>query len=534
MNTNIAIKKHFCLNLLLLITLSLLALPSIILADDTAPQLSSDQRSFADQINQAFRRAVQMVQPAVVHISVQKKNQPNQVFQFPGGAPTPDGLGSGCIIDKRGYVITNNHVVADTEVVEVILTDGRHFIAQEVLLDPDTDLALVRIDPQGQDLPVAQFGDSDKAQVGDFVLAIGSPFGLTSTVTAGIISYKGRQTHILGKWGYEDFIQTDAVINKGNSGGPLINLYGQIIGINSNIFSLTGQSAGYGFAVPSNLVKFVTDQLIKSKKVKRGYLGVAMISPTLEELRREVPPTVPDRDAIAQFIKKLPKSINGVLVTKVEPDTPAHQAGMKDYDIFLKINGQKMTSSKQLRNFIAQLQPGLTIDCLIWRDGKPIKKQITLADRAVAQQKLAQAKPKEMPHRIPRHWQFPPDLSPDQIPHFGPDQSPKLIPWYHQEQKPKLGITVRPLNENLADQFGYPKKLKGIIIIIVHPDSLAQQNNLQVGDIIVRIDDVPITDTDQLKKIIQNADLQEKGVQMQIRNKKGKKTITVKKQTQEL
>ena len=281
-----------------------LVIPGYLFAEISPQPLSDDEKSLISRINNANRRAVQIVKPAVVYIEVGKTDQPSPFS--PGGESR--GAGSGFIIDKRGYVLTNNHVVAGTETVKVHLADGRIFEAQEILLDPATDLALVRIDPEEEDLPVTSFGDSDTAQVGDLVLAIGSPFGLalSQTVTAGIISYKGRQTHILGNWGYEDFIQTDAVINKGNSGGPLVNLYGEVIGINSNIFTPTGVSAGYGFAVPSNIAKFVVNQLIQHKKVQRGYLGVSLLSFTLDELRKTPPERLRLLKGIEQLLNKIP------------------------------------------------------------------------------------------------------------------------------------------------------------------------------------------------------------------------------------
>ncbi|MCK4628871.1 MAG: trypsin-like peptidase domain-containing protein [Sedimentisphaerales bacterium] len=469
---------------------------SELFAAETAQPLSDSERNMAAQINNVFRRAAAIVRPAVVSIRVLKPVPPSGFS--PGGEQS--GLGSGVIIDKRGYVITNHHVVANTSKIKVVLADGRHFEGVERLLDPDTDLALVRIEPKDQTLPTARFGDSEQAQVGDFVLAIGSPFGegLAQTVTSGIISYKGRQTHILGKWGYEDFIQTDAAINLGNSGGPLVNLYGEVIGINSNIFSPSGYSTGYGFAVPSNIAKYVVQKLIEKKHVQRGWLGVYMAG--LDTLRK-IPKESWEPD-LQKFIREnpdlldeLPKSLQGVLVTGVKPGDPAEQGGIKIKDVILQINDTKLTTARELQDIIARLDPGTVVKFIIRRNGSEITREVTLGDRDTARRRYVQG----------------------------------LTP---KEKTARLGITIKPLNPELARFFGYNENLHGLIILSVQPDSVAEKSGLKIGDIVVSAGEVNIQGSpegiERLKSIIKKADLKEKGMEMVVRNKSGQRTIIVK------
>lgn len=473
---------------------------------EAAPAPPDSDTQIARQINQVFRKAVQRVQPAVVFMHVSKKGTPDELNESSTGEDDKhsyEGVGSGCIIDPRGYVITNYHVVENYEKVEVLLSDGRHFLAAEILGDPDTDMAVVRIDSQDQKLPVAVFGDSDETQVGDFVMAIGSPFGLKQTVTSGIISFKGRQTNILGDWGYEDFIQTDADINKGNSGGPLINLQGEIIGINSNIFTISGFSLGYGFAVPSNLAQFVSDQLINNKQVKRGYLGVSLNRLNLNDLRKIPAAELTRLEGISQLLGKLPQDINGIIISQVHPGSPAESAGMKDKDVVLQVDDKIITSSKQLRDFIARLGPQAQAQFVLWRDDKKITLQATLGDRKEAQEKYALR-------------------AADSLTPF--DSPGGTAP---QEEPVKLGVVVKELTAELARQFGYGSKTRGIVIEKVYPDTIAALNGLQAGDIIVSIGGERITTVQQLKDIIQQTDLKSKGLVLKIRNHRGMFTLKI-------
>lgn len=466
-------------------------------AEQTSPGIDLDV--LADQINNVFRNAVGEVIPAVVFIQVTR----DLPFGHPGG-PLFGAAGTGFIIDKRGYVVTNNHVVADSKSVEVELADGRRFRAEEVFVDEDSEIAVIRIDPGDQDLPVARFGDSEQSQVGDIVLAIGNPFGyhLRQTVTSGIISHKGRQTNILdNNWSYEDFIQTDADINRGNSGGPLVNLHGEVIGVNTMIISSTGLSAGVAFAIPSNLAKFVVGELIENKKVRRGYLGVGPHRyQSLDELRKQPIDTFTIDDELAQVIKTLPESIQGALIRTVQPDSPAEEAGMERYDIIVKLAGRKMNSWRQFHNFVATLAPSSTVECIVWRDGKEIELQITLGDRNVAK-----ARDRERQRIIAQA--LPP--------------SPRWFPRLAPPEEPLLGVGVVELNSALALIFGYDPATQGVVIVEVTPGTLAAKYDLQTGSIIVSIDGEQIETATQLKRIIRAADLDDKGIELTLRNADG-------------
>ncbi len=246
-------------------------------------------------------------------------------------------MGSGVIVSPDGYILTNYHVIEQAEEIKVTLYDRRAFRASLVGADPKTDLAVIKID--AKDLPVASWGNSDNLQVGDFVLAIGNPYGLTHTVTMGIISATGRAD--VGIADYEDFIQTDAAINPGNSGGPLVNIKGEIIGINTAIFSRTGGYQGIGFAVPSNMARIIKDSLIKEGKVIRGWIGIMV------------------QDLTAELAERFDlKESYGVIITDVTKQSPAYKAGLRRGDIILEYDGKKITESAILRNLVAQSKIG--------------------------------------------------------------------------------------------------------------------------------------------------------------------------------
>jgi serine protease Do len=315
---------------------------------------------------QSFADLVERVKPAVVNISTEKTVRiPGSPFRhFFGDEPFGDffrwffedipdrelkqqSLGSGFIIDKDGYIITNNHVVEGADEIRVKLADGREFKAKVVGRDPKTDLALIKITTLFKDLPVLTLGDSDKIRVGDWVLAIGNPFGLEHTVTQGIISATGR---VIGAGPYDNFLQTDAPINPGNSGGPLINLNGEVIGINTAIIA-TGQ--GIGFAIPSNLAKNVVSQLKERGKVVRGWLGVSVQSITPEI-------------AVSLGLK----NVSGALVTDVIAGSPADFAGIKRGDVIISFNGKEIKKMLDLPRLVAETPAGKTVQIKIIRDGK--------------------------------------------------------------------------------------------------------------------------------------------------------------------
>ena len=341
--------------------------------------------------NPDFTQAAAAVAPAVVHIittydgsgSNQQQVNPFDMFEeFFGRPSTPQrrrsakASGSGVIISTDGYIVTNNHVVEDADKIEVELTDKRHLEAKLIGRDPDTDLALIKI--SAKDLPIVKFGDSDKVNIGEWVLAVGYPLGLQSTVTAGIVSATGRPLGLLGQeerqnslrmnpnevplnTAIESFIQTDAVINRGNSGGALVNASGELVGINSAIASPSGYYAGYGFAIPVNLVKKVSNDFIEFGKVKRGYVGI-----TFSELN-------------AQVAKELGVDhFKGLYVQDVVEGGGAQKAGIKQGDIVTKINGREIISSAVLQEAIGRLHPGDKVQLSILRDGKERNISVTL------------------------------------------------------------------------------------------------------------------------------------------------------------
>src|SRR5690349_11258181 len=317
------------------------------------------QNSYADLVNR--------VAPAVVTIRSTERARAAQQFPFsddptlreffgdrmPQQQQTPQrvqGVGSGVIVNSDGYILTNHHVVDGALEIKVELTDNRTFTAKLVGSDAPSDLAVLKID--AKDLPVLHLGDSDKVRVGDAVLAVGNPLGIGQTVTSGIVSAKGRTTG-LSDGSFEDFLQTDAAINRGNSGGALVNTSGELIGINSQILSPSGGSIGIGFAIPSNMAKAVMDQLLKTGKVRRGMLGV-----TIQSI---------DADLASSF--NLPAA-RGAIVTTVAAGGPADKAGLKRGDVITAINKQPVLDNNSLRNLVASLPPGSNVEVTAQRNGR--------------------------------------------------------------------------------------------------------------------------------------------------------------------
>jgi serine protease Do/serine protease DegQ len=329
---------------------------------------SSVITSYADIVEAAEKEVVSINSTRTVHERVQANPLLRQFF---GDVPDQDreskemGLGSGVVVSQDGYILTNNHVVADADELTVVLSDGRKFPAKVVGADPKTDIAVVKIEATG--LPAVTFADSDKLRVGDVVFAVGNPLGVGETVTMGIVSAKSRNVGILEDVaGYEDFIQTDAAINMGNSGGALIDAKGRFVGINSAIVSPSRGNIGIGFAVPVNMAANVMRSLIETGTVSRGFLGVGG------------DPITPD---IAEQVH-LPKDATGVIVTDTIPDGPADKAGVKRGDVILAVNGKAITNHDELRLTISQMPPGTKAVLSISRDGKPISIDVTLSQFA--------------------------------------------------------------------------------------------------------------------------------------------------------
>ena len=344
-------------------------------------------------IPNSFADLAEKLMPSVVNISttqtVVTRSNPFPNFQFPPGSPFGDmfkefgtpqerqssALGSGFIIDEKGILVTNNHVIEGAEDIVVQVNGEKKFKATVIGADPLSDIAVLKIESKEKFLPV-RFGDSDKARIGDWVIAIGNPFGLGGTVTSGIISARNRS---IGLSRYEDYIQTDASINSGNSGGPLFDMNGNVIGINTAILGRSG-NVGIGFSIPSNSAKIVIDQLIKFGETKRGWLGVRIQDVTKE---------------IAE-VEKLDKP-RGALVASVAPNSPSEKAGVKSGDIILEFNGEKIEQMKELPMIVARTEVGKKVKVKIWRNKKEITKTITLGRLETSEDFKISEKKEELP-----------------------------------------------------------------------------------------------------------------------------------------
>ena len=353
------------------------------------------------------------------------------------------GLGSGFIISQNGYILTNNHVIQGADKITVKLHDGREFKARIIGTDPNTDVALIKID--ANNLPVLPLGDSDKLEVGEWVMAIGNPFGLSYTLTVGVVSAKGRSN--VGITDYEDFIQTDAAINPGNSGGPLINIRGEAVGINTAIFTKSGGYMGIGFAIPINMVKAIEKQLIEKGEVTRGYLGVMI---------QELTPDLRESFGL--------KENEGVLISDVIEGSPAEKAGLKRGDVVIEFNGKKVTDVSQFRNMVALTPPGTKSDIVVIRDGKKVRIKVVLGNLKKA----------------------------------------TLAAVSKSELLRKLGFTVQNLTKDLAEQFGYTER-KGVLISQVIPGSPAYQAGLEPGMLILEVNRIPVKNTRQFFNAIKKS-----------------------------
>ncbi|CAN5523827.1 Do family serine endopeptidase [soil metagenome] len=417
----------------------------------------------------SFADMVARLQPAVVNISTTQRIKVQQQNPFAGtpfaemfgaqqnngGAPVTreaQSLGSGFIISPDGYVVTNNHVIAPgargatVESIKVILTDRKEYTAKLIGRDAASDLALLKIDATG--LPFVKFSDNTNARVGDWVVAIGNPFGLGSTVTAGIVSALHRTTGPSGA--YDRFIQTDAAINQGNSGGPMFDMQGNVIGINSQILSPTGGSVGIGFAIPAEEAKPIIDTLRTGVAIKRGYLGVGI---------------QPMTDDIAGAMG-LPKDV-GEMISRVEPGEAAQKAGLKQGDVVVKVNGQDVTPDQSLSYMVARVAPGSKANLEVVRDGKHITLPVTVGTRP-PEETLAG---------------FNQDDSQDGL-DDGDDQqgTPATNP---------LGLSVTPLTAAIARNLGLDATVKGVVVTSTDLSSDAGAK-LKRGDVIVSIDRAPV------------------------------------------
>jgi serine protease Do len=366
-------------------------------------------------------------------------------FGAPGGprALPRRGLGSGFIIDQKGLVLTNNHVVENADKITVKLADEREFNAKIVGRDPRTDIAVILISDGKGSFPVAPLGDSNSLQVGEWVVAMGSPFGLDNTLTAGVVSAKGRH---IGAGPYDNFIQTDASINPGNSGGPLVNLRGEVVGINTAIFSRAGGNLGIGFAIPINLAKEILPELIDKGKVTRGWLGVSI---------QNVTPEIADSLGL--------EKTRGALVANVFEGSPAAEAGIKTGDVIVEYNGNKIEESNQLPILVARTGVGQTVKATVVRDKKQIPITVQIAE--LKQEEVVAAGPKE---------------------------------------EGQLGLTVQNMTPQLAESLGL-KRPNGVVITSVQPESAAAEAGLRRGDVILEVNRQEIANVDALQNAVKSA-----------------------------
>jgi serine protease Do len=419
----------------------------------------------------SYADVVKVVAPAVVTIRVQGKanvsptrfGEGDEFFRRFFGEPsergsrTPQlprapkqrGLGSGVIVSPDGYILTNNHVIDGADDIQVELTDGRTFTAKLVGSDKPSDLALLKV--TASDLHPLSLGNSDAVQVGDVVLAVGNPLGIGETVTMGIISAKGRSTGV-GDGGYEDFLQTDAPINHGNSGGALVNTKGELVGINSQILSNSGENIGIGFAIPANMARHVTDQLRKDGKVHRSQLGV-MIQPVTSDM------------AASLGLKE----VGGVIISSIEPDSAADRAGLKQGDVIQAFNGETVKDFNVLRNRVADTPPGSTATISIVRDGA--RRDVSVKLNETTATKSARS--------------------------GETDSTP--------EDKTALGISVAPLTPELATRYSLPSDAKGIVVQDVNPDGRAADAGLQAGDLIQQVNRQSVKNVEDLRTAVRGS-----------------------------
>jgi serine protease Do len=490
----------------LILVTAALALLTPLRAEET-PALKVDPAPVSRQagVITSFAPVVEKVAPSVVQIATTKEVKPgrNPMFNDPFyrhlfGIPDEDegqapdqprqqrprnrrgipqkealGLGSGVIVSAEGHILTNNHVVEGADDILVTLPgDKKEYKAKKIGTDPGTDLAVLKIE-NGKSHPAITFGDSDKLRVGDFTIAVGNPFGLTQSVTMGIVSSLGRND--MGIVAYENFIQTDASINPGNSGGALVDIDGRLIGINTAIFSRTGTSAGIGFAVPANLARQIMDSLVKTGKVVRGFLGVKPDAIT-EDLARKL-----------KF-----QGTDGALIATVEEKSPAEKAGIEPGDVITEINGHKILGPSELRMTVSNLSPGTNVKLKYVRDGQ---EKVTDAVLSELQNKRIASADVEKPE----------STDPDVLD----------------------GVTVADLDAEARRKYGIPENINGVVVTGMEPDSACADAGVRVGDVIQEIERKKVKDanaavemSEQLKK--------EKEVMLRISTKGVSRFIIVK------
>lgn len=455
----------------------------------TAPRLLEPGAPFS------FADLVERVSPAVVTVTVEEKADTRQAFN-PADLPEPFrhffdqfgnsgqqnqkprkaiAMGSGFIIDKSGYIVTNNHVVEGATKITVKLPDGRQFQAKLIGTDPATDIALIKI-KSPKALPIVEFGDDRQARVGDWVIAVGNPFGLSNTVTAGIISSIGRN---VGNGPYTDYIQIDAPINRGNSGGPTFNMQGKVIGMNTLIYSPSGGSVGIGFAIPASTIHDVIDQLKAHGKVSRGYLGVLIQSITPE---------------IASSLGN--KDMKGAIVASVVPDSPAAKSGLKAGDVVLAVNGKAVDDSRDLTRRVAALQAGAHAKFTIVRSG----------DKKTVDVKIGQRKE-------------------DQVAANTSGNSGSSV---HSAAK-AMGLGLAAVTPEIRQEYNLDANVTGVLVTQVDPNSDAAEKGLRPGNVVVSVGNMPVHSPQELSEKVDEArKAGRKSVLMLVADSNGQRFVAVK------
>ena len=437
-------------------------------AAPTGPSVPLPVTANPEAAQNSYAEVVRQVAPAVVTIRSERRARAAEQFpffddpffrdffgdRFRNAPPrNPErlqrGLGSGVIVSADGHIVTNHHVIDGAEEIQVELNDNRSFAAKVIGSDPPSDLAVLKIETKG--LPALPLGDSDLVRVGDIVLAVGNPLGVGQTVTMGIISAKGRQTG-LSDGSFEDFLQTDAPINQGNSGGALVNTNGELIGINSQILSPSGGNIGLAFAIPANMAKGAMDQLIKSGKVRRGMIGV-----TIQPVTSELATSLGLSDA------------RGALVSSVQSGSPAERVGIRRGDVIVAFNGSPITDSNSFRNQVARTQPGTEITLTLLRDNREQQVRVTLGELP-AERRTASA-----------------DSSSG-----GSDTG-------------RLGIRVEPLTPALADRLNLRSGIQGLVVTGVDPAGPAANAGIRENDVIEEVNRQPVRSVADLQSAIQRS-----------------------------
>lgn len=434
-------------------------------AEDSPPPPAPEKVKVAQDLSAAFEQVAELITPSVVTIATETKAKKQKMPRnmepfkdffgddfFDRMMPGPQrGLGTGVIVDDQGHILTNNHVVGDADEVTVRLSDERTTKAKVVGKDPKTDLAVIKIKLKDKLPKAATLGNSDSLKIGEWVVAAGASFGLENTITAGIVSAKGRA---ISAAQYEDFIQTDAAINPGNSGGPLVNLHGEVVGINTAIVSKSGGYMGIGFAIPINMVRNVMESLINKGKVTRGWLGVG-----IQNLSED----------LAQSFSY--EGSEGALVGHIDPTGPAKKAGLKQGDIIVQIGPEKIKNVNQLRNYVAGIAPGKDIEVTVIRESKKVSLTVTIG---------------ELPNQAPGEVRETNGMNED------------------------LGLSVEEFDESSQRRPRSDRK-RGLVIVEVDPQGLAAKAGLQPGDIIGSVNGKSVDTVEAFRSELQKGD-RKKGI----------------------